>query len=260
MGGGAPAPPRPSSSPGSALPNPVCPGTEGLGPASLGNVSCSCHSRGAADGQEGKFPWKSGAGAVQPGPRACSENRSPLCGGVGGQDTPQRRPRPLRATAAVFSASLLGLGPSYPQLKAPLETPLVRDTFPCEGRGLADWAGAPAEVFRAPCAGGWESMDAVLWIGDWAELTSARRAISTCGPQGGPRPASPSLGNGAPGVPGLRLWSSSLRRKHFFSKLSHSEKEVWSLCLTAEGGQAACGSGSSYQVGQQDPHPACSSR
>lgn len=66
---------------------------------------------------------------------------------VGGQDTPQRRPRPLSATTAVFSASLLGLGPSYPQLKAPLETPLVRDTFPCEGRGLADWARAPAEVF-----------------------------------------------------------------------------------------------------------------
>lgn len=184
---------------------------------------------------EGTSLWKPAAGAVQPGPGARSENRSPFCVGVGwwwGRGLvvtrqPPQRPRPLREIALCSALWVWGL-PTPNSKHLLIKTPLVRNTFTCGGRESVDWVRAPVGVLWSPPHGGGQvSMDAVLWVGDRPNFGSSR-AILTCGQRGGAWPASPLPGNVALGVPGLRCWSW-LRRKHFFFfslKLAPSEKEV----------------------------------
>lgn len=150
--------------------------------------------------------WKPAPGAVQPGSGAWSENRSPFCVGVGWwwgpglvvTRQPPQRPRPLRAIAVCSALWVWGL--STPNSKHLLvKTPLVRNTFPCEGRESVDWARAPVGVFWRPpwrrpgaygCGSlGWRQAELQLqqsrfnlWTVRWG--MACEPIAWECGPQG----------------------------------------------------------------------------
>ena len=106
---------------------------------------------------EGTSLWKPAAGAVQPGPGARSENRSPFRVGVcwwWGRGLvvtrqPPQRPRPPREIAVCSALWVWGL-PTPNSKHLLIKTPLVRNTFTCEGRESVDWARAPVGVWWSP--------------------------------------------------------------------------------------------------------------